>query len=193
VAASPNICCAVRCRIGIVSVANGKRHQPTDKMARIADSQRQGYELVDRIQHLEPSFDGGDDFLRAFGPPEWLRVAVVFGEEAIDRRLQFDDGSERGALEASLGQGGEAPSPIRGSRRQAATFESVQPMSLSRVQSVPCRSMTFGAALMAIQATKPSSWLYGASLRCSHGRRSSGNICRVGANRSAWSIEPMCI
>jgi hypothetical protein len=29
------------------------------------------------------------------------------------------------------------------------------------------------------------------NVKWSHGRRSSGNICRVGANRSAWSIEPM--
>jgi hypothetical protein len=52
---------------------------------------------------LEPSFHGGDDFLWAFGPPEWSRVAVVLGEKAIAGGLQFDDGSEHAALEASLG------------------------------------------------------------------------------------------
>src|SRR5262249_28106823 len=63
--------------------------------------------LVDRIQHLEPSLHGGDDFHWALGPVEWPWVAVVFGEEAIDGGLQFDDGSEHAALETSLGQGGE--------------------------------------------------------------------------------------
>jgi hypothetical protein len=56
---------------------------------------------------LEPSFHSGDDFLWALGPPEWSRVAVVLGEEAIDSGLQFDDGSEHATLEPSLGQRGE--------------------------------------------------------------------------------------
>ena len=30
------------------------------------------------------------------------------------------------------------------------------------------------------------------SVRWSHGSRSSGKICRVGTNRAASSIEPMC-
>jgi hypothetical protein len=33
----------------------------------------------------------------------------MFGEEAIDGGLQFDDGSERATLETPLGQDGEKP------------------------------------------------------------------------------------
>ena len=57
---------------------------------------------------MEPSFhSGGDDFLETLGPPEWPRVAVVFGEEAIDGGLEFEDGSEHATLETPLGQGAE--------------------------------------------------------------------------------------
>ena len=39
-------------------------------------------------------FHSGEDFLKALGPPESFGVLVLFGEEAIDGGLHFDDGSE---------------------------------------------------------------------------------------------------
>ena len=60
--------------------------------------------LVDRIQHLVPSFDGGDDFIRVLGPSKGSRVGVGLGEEAIDGGLQLDDGSEHAAFEPPLGE-----------------------------------------------------------------------------------------
>lgn len=59
------------------------------------------WELLDRIQHLVPSFDGCDDFAWFFGPNEWLWVVVIFvDEEAFDGVLEFGNGAEHAALEA---------------------------------------------------------------------------------------------
>ena len=44
--------------------------------------------LVDRIQHLVPASDGGDDAVRIGGPDEGLRVGIVVGDEAVDACLQ---------------------------------------------------------------------------------------------------------
>lgn len=52
-------------------------------------------------------FHSGEDFLKALGPPESFGVLVLFGEEAIDGGLHFDDGSEHATLEPPLGQRGE--------------------------------------------------------------------------------------
>ena len=43
---------------------------------------------MDRIQHLVPSSDGGDDFVRVLGPSEGSWISVGFGEEALDGGLQ---------------------------------------------------------------------------------------------------------
>jgi hypothetical protein len=59
---------------------------------------------VDRIQHLVPSSDGGDDFVRVLGPSEGSWISVGFGEEALDGGLQFNDGSEDATFESSLRQ-----------------------------------------------------------------------------------------
>ena len=38
-----------------------------------------------------PALDGGDDAVRVGGPDERLRVAVGFGDEAMNGSLQLDD------------------------------------------------------------------------------------------------------
>jgi hypothetical protein len=63
--------------------------------------------LVERIQSLVPAPDGGDDFVGVFGPAEGFRVFVCLNEEAVDGRLQRDEGMEHAALQAALGQRGE--------------------------------------------------------------------------------------
>ena len=62
---------------------------------------------MDRIQHLVPSFDGGDDFVGFLGPLEGARVSVGVDEEAFDGDLEFDDGAEHAAFEPSTGQLGK--------------------------------------------------------------------------------------
>lgn len=59
--------------------------------------------LVDRIQHLMPTSDGGDDFIGIGGPSEGFGVSVVLIEEAIDGGLQIGDGAEDAALEPAFG------------------------------------------------------------------------------------------
>ena len=56
---------------------------------------------------MVPSFNGGDDLIGMLGPLERLRVGVGLGEEAVDGRLKFDDGSEDAAFEATAGELGE--------------------------------------------------------------------------------------
>ena len=64
-------------------------------------------DLVDRIQHLVPSFDGCDDFVWILGPSEGARVCVGFCQESLDGSLKFDDGVEDAALQSPPGQLGE--------------------------------------------------------------------------------------
>ena len=64
-------------------------------------------ELVDRIQHLMPASDGGDDFIGVGGPGEGRGLPIVLFEESIDGRLQIDDRSEYAALESALSERGE--------------------------------------------------------------------------------------
>ena len=63
--------------------------------------------LVDRIQHLVPSSDGGDDFVGIGGPDEGLGIGVGLVEEAVDGGLEVDDRAEDAAFQAPLGQLGE--------------------------------------------------------------------------------------
>ena len=63
--------------------------------------------LVDRIQRLVRTPDGGDDFVWIGNPLEGLRVGVVIVEEAVDGGLEVGDGSKHAAFEAALGQDGE--------------------------------------------------------------------------------------
>jgi len=60
--------------------------------------------LVDRSQRLVPAPDDGDDFVGICDPLEWLGLGVVFFEEAIDRGLEVDEGSEDAALQTALRQ-----------------------------------------------------------------------------------------
>jgi hypothetical protein len=59
---------------------------------------------------LVPAPDGGDDFVGIGDPLEGLRLSVVIFKEAIDGRVEVNDGSEDAALETPLGQDGEKPS-----------------------------------------------------------------------------------
>ncbi len=78
--------------------------------------------LVDRIQHLVPAPDGGDDFIGVGGPGEGRGLPIVLFEESIDGGLQIDDRSEYAALESALGERGEEAfdgvEPRAGRRRE---------------------------------------------------------------------------
>ena len=65
--------------------------------------------LVDRISHLMPAPDGGDDLIEVGGPDEGLGLGVVLIEEAIDRNLQIEDRTEHAALQSPFGERGEEP------------------------------------------------------------------------------------
>lgn len=41
-----------------------------------------------------PTLDGGDDFFGIGSPSEGLWLLIVLGEEAVDCRLEVDDGVE---------------------------------------------------------------------------------------------------
>ncbi len=56
---------------------------------------------------MAPSVDGRDDLVGVCGPGEGLGVMVGLVEIAVDGSLEFDDGSERAALQAPLGKRGE--------------------------------------------------------------------------------------
>jgi hypothetical protein len=53
---------------------------------------------------LVPAFDGGDDFVGVGGPREGFGLLVVLLEEAVDCRLEVDDGVEDASFEATLRQ-----------------------------------------------------------------------------------------
>jgi hypothetical protein len=63
--------------------------------------------LVDRIQRLVPSLDGGDDGVGVLGPSEGPWIAVGFLDEAVDGSLQRDQRVEDAAFQAVFGQLGE--------------------------------------------------------------------------------------
>jgi len=52
---------------------------------------------------------GGDDFVGAGLPPEWLWVGVVVGDVPVDGGLQIDDAGEDTAFEAPFRQRREEP------------------------------------------------------------------------------------
>ncbi len=51
---------------------------------------------------MVPSFDGSDDLIWIGGPGEGFGVFVGFGDEAIDGRLEIDEGKEDTAFEAPV-------------------------------------------------------------------------------------------
>jgi HD superfamily phosphohydrolase len=63
--------------------------------------------LVDRIQHLVPSFDSGDDGGGIGGPAEGLGMGVVLVEEAVDGGLEVGKRTEDAAFQSPLGELGE--------------------------------------------------------------------------------------
>ena len=58
---------------------------------------------------MVPSLDGGDDFVRVGGPREWLRVGVGLSDEAVDGRLEIDDGAEDTTFQSTSAELGEKP------------------------------------------------------------------------------------
>jgi hypothetical protein len=56
---------------------------------------------------LVPAANGGDDFLGVSGPNEGLWHLICLVDEAIDRGLELDNGSEDTALQAFPGKLGE--------------------------------------------------------------------------------------
>lgn len=62
---------------------------------------------MNRVKHLVPSSDGGDDAIRVSGLAEGRRIAVCLGEEAVDGGLQVDDRSEDAAFQVAIGEPGE--------------------------------------------------------------------------------------
>lgn len=64
-------------------------------------------QLVDRLQHLMPSFGGGDVRLRIGLPDERLRLLVMDVDEGVDGALQVDKRMEHAALRPPAGELGE--------------------------------------------------------------------------------------
>ena len=63
--------------------------------------------LVDRIQRLSPSVDGGDDFVGIGGPFEGFGVIVGLFDVAVDGGLKLDEGTEHAAFQPASCQFGE--------------------------------------------------------------------------------------
>ena len=59
---------------------------------------------------MEPSFSGGDDLVWIGFPDEGLGLAIVLYDEAVDSRLQVDEGVEDAALQSPAGELCEKPS-----------------------------------------------------------------------------------
>jgi hypothetical protein len=53
---------------------------------------------VERIEHLVPTSDGGDDFVWVCGPGEGFWIVVGVRDEAVDGSFKVGDGSEDPAL-----------------------------------------------------------------------------------------------
>jgi hypothetical protein len=62
---------------------------------------------------LEPTFDGGDDFVGVGGPGERFGLLVVFCEVAVDGSLEVGDRMKGAALEATFRQFSEEALPVR--------------------------------------------------------------------------------
>ena len=56
---------------------------------------------------MEPSVPCGDDFIWIGSPDEWLCLIVVFVDEAIDGRLEIDDGPEDAVFQPTACKDGE--------------------------------------------------------------------------------------
>jgi len=56
---------------------------------------------------MEPSFDGGDDLVWVGFPDKRLWGLVVLLDEAVDGRLEIDEGVEDAVFEPSAGELGE--------------------------------------------------------------------------------------
>ena len=65
---------------------------------------------MDRIQHLVPAPDGGDDFIGVGGPGEGRGLPIVLFEESIDGGLQIDDRSNTPRLSLRLVSVAKKPS-----------------------------------------------------------------------------------
>jgi hypothetical protein len=56
---------------------------------------------------LEPAFDGGDDLVWVGFPDERLWGLVILFDEAVECRLEIDEGVEDAVFEPSAGELGE--------------------------------------------------------------------------------------
>jgi hypothetical protein len=56
---------------------------------------------------LVPSFYCCDDLVRVLRPSKRAWGKIGLGQEAVDRRLKFDDGTKHASFEPTLGQFGE--------------------------------------------------------------------------------------
>ena len=54
--------------------------------------------LVDGIEHLVPSSDGGDDLVWICGPGEGFGIKVGLGDKAVDGGLKIDNASKDTSL-----------------------------------------------------------------------------------------------
>jgi hypothetical protein len=59
---------------------------------------------------MVPASDGGDDFVGVIGPSEGVRVGVGLDEEAIDGRLQGDEGVKHTRFRRCLVNSAKKPS-----------------------------------------------------------------------------------
>ena len=92
---------------GSLTAVERLHRRTAPKRKRIGNDRRFITNLVDRIQHLVPTFDGGDDFGGIGGPAERLGMGVVLVEEAIDGGLEVRKRTEDAAFQAPLGEFGE--------------------------------------------------------------------------------------
>ncbi len=64
---------------------------------------------MDRIYHLVPAFNGGDNPIWVFGLDERFGLVIVLCDEAVDGALQIGDGAEDAALKPPFGKLCEEP------------------------------------------------------------------------------------
>ena len=88
---------------GAATEVNGLHSVPSSRLSIWARLSK----LVDRIQQLVPSFDGGDDLVWVLGPGKGLGALVRLAEEAVDGGFEFFVGPEDAALETLLGKFGQ--------------------------------------------------------------------------------------
>ena len=86
-----------------------------------------------------PSLDGGDDFIRVGRPREWLWIGVGLSDEAVDGRLEIDDGSEDAAFQSTSAELGEKPlDSVEPGARGWREVENVRGWRSSQARTLGC-------------------------------------------------------